>query len=64
MTHEQWTEFQIFFASNYPDLDSKFPAKSLVDGQPFITQPAKVSNEEYAEYNKILDEWAEKNNVV
>ena len=64
MTNEQWTNFLTFFASSYPELDSKLPARSLVNGQPFITQPAKVTNEEYAEYNNILDKWAEENNAI
>jgi len=64
MTLDQWTEFQNFFIKNYPELESKFPSKLLVNGQPFISQPSKVTNEEYAEYNKILDKWVEKNNAI
>jgi len=64
MTLEQWTDFRIFFSKNHVELDKKFPSKSLVNGQPFITQPATVSNAEYAEYNKILDDWQEENNAL
>ena len=63
MTLNQWQDFQVFFANHYPELDKKFPSKSLVNGQPFVTQPAIVKNEEYEEFNKIMEEWRNQNNA-
>jgi len=64
MTVDQWQDFKMFFATKHPDIDKKLPSKSLINGEPFITQPATMTNDDYAEYNKILDNWRMENNAL
>ena len=46
----------------YPEIDSQLSTRTLVDSKIISFQPAKMSNDDYEIYNRILNRWLIENN--
>lgn len=50
-------KFWDYLHSEYPEISNQLSNRALISGAIASFQPAKMSNEDYAEYQKILYTW-------
>lgn len=64
MTVEYANEFWSHIAKNYPDIDRQLSNRALVNEAIISFQPARMSNEDYDTYNRILKQWLANNGFI
>lgn len=64
ITHLDADNFWNYLAANFPEIDSQLSNRAFVGTSIVSFQPARMSNEVYDTYNRILTKWLGDNGFV
>jgi hypothetical protein len=64
ITHQDADKFWDYIAANYPEIDDQIVNRVFVNGSIVSFQPARMSDEDYNTYNRILIKWMGDNGFI